>query len=33
MYQDIAWQATVILVIAVLVLFAWVALRASQRSD
>ena len=33
MYQDIAWQATVILVIAVLVLFAWVVLRASQRSD
>ncbi len=33
MYQDIAWQATVILVIAVAVLFAWVALRASQRSD
>ena len=33
MYQDLAWQATVILVIAVLVLFAWVALRASQRSD
>jgi len=33
MYQDIAWRATVILVVAVLVLFAWVALRASQRSD
>jgi cytochrome c oxidase subunit II len=33
MYQEIAWRATVILVIAVAVLFAWVALRASQRSD
>ena len=33
MYQDIAWRVTVILVIAVFLLFAWVALRASQRSD
>ena len=33
MYQDIAWHITVVLVIAVLLLFAWVALGASQRNN
>jgi len=33
MYQDIAWRVTVILVVAVFLVFAWVALGASQRRD
>src|SRR5262245_34695197 len=33
MYQDIAWRVTVILVVVVILVFAWVALGASQRRD
>jgi len=33
MYQDIAWQVTVVLVIAVAVVFVFVAVRASERGD